>query len=370
MSNNRILYLCESPAFHVSNEIYTLQKNGFEVIVVNLFNSPKLSIEQGEELAHVSIYNMHENLPLYPKIKYSSILYRHLFFDMKLIESLIEKYKIEIYYTSWSSVTLVDGYFIKKKFPELKWIHRFLMYPASLNKAKIVFENFYTKKYVSYIDEVIVHTNNMKKYLIENVSKEFEKSSVLPEKFNETYFLKDTLYSDEINKNRYKLIFLGTIGVDNENDIFQMLKNLPKQIDIYIAENINMKSKYLKLPNVKLFSKKSLGKELSHFIQQFDGILSLYNSIYSNTPRINNVIPNRITIGLPSLKKVFIPEDQLDGCKPFLRNQGLLCEYKCNEDLLVQLSNLKPKSFDEIKHLKRKLVLNNEFVQKFKKDVS
>jgi len=357
-----ILYICELPAYHISNELTVFKDDGFNVIVLNVFKTNFKKIENYEE--NVILYNLHNNLKNYPSIKLIEILYKHSI-DYDLIEKIILKHKINILYSSWSSMVILDTFFIKKRFPNLKWIHRYLMYPASLNKLKINIENFIMKKYTKYIDHIIFHTDEMKDYFVENINNHIEHYTVQFEKFNNSYFLDDKEYFN-IQNNKFSLIFLGSIIPNTENDILKELESLPIEIDIYI--NIRDEFKYLiKNKNIKFFDRKKIGKELTQYIQNFDGILALYNQKSIDKERINLVIPNRITLGIPALKRFFIPNNQLTSSRKLLKSFDLLCEYSDNSTLLDQLENNRKKSIKSKQTLKKELMLNSFFIEIFNK---
>jgi hypothetical protein len=358
-----ILYICELPAYHVANELAALKDNNFNVIVLNVFKASFSKVENYDD--DVVLYNLHNNLKNYPSVKMLETMYQ-FYINYKFIDEIIFKHKIDILYSSWSSMVILDAYFLKKRFPHLKWIHRYLMYPASLNKLKVNIENFFLKKYTNYIDHIIFHTGDMKDYFIKNVNSDFKSSSILFEKFNNLYFLEDEQYLNSLS-GKFSLIFLGRISPNSENNILKELEALPLEIDIYI--NIKDEFKYLiSNENIKFFDKKKIGIELNLYIQKFDGILSFYNENSIKKERINLVIPNRITLGIPALKRFFIPGNQLFASKKLLKSFDLLCEYNTNNDLVNLLKENRKKPLNKEK-IKNQLVLDKEFTQIFDREM-
>ena len=357
-----ILYICELPAYHIANEITVLKEHGFNIIVLNVFKTKFQSIENYDE--NIILYNMHDNLNNYPSIKIIEIIYKfHI--NFKLIDEIIFKHKIDILYSSWSSMVILDTYFIKKRFPKLIWIHRYLIYPASLSSLKINIENFIIKKYTKYINHIIFHTEEMENYFIKYVNNKFNDSSLLFEKFNSSYFLENERYFNP-NSKKFKLIFLGTVIPNTANDVLKEIEYLAKDIEIYI--NIKNEFKYLiSEKNIKFFDRKEIGKELNQYIQKFDGILALYNSNTVNKERINLVIPNRITLGIPAIKRFFIPENQLNASKKLLKSYDMVYEYRDCNDLVHSLEHNKKYPIKNKKILKNKLMLQKEFIDIFNK---
>lgn len=359
-----ILYVCEMPAYHVANELVLLRENGFNVIVLNVFKSSFQNVENYNE--DVVLYNLHESLKQYPSIKMIKFIYKQ-YIDFHFIDEIIMKHNIEIIYSSWSSVVVVDAFLIKERHPSLKWIHRYLMYPASINKYKVYFENLVIKIYTKYIDVIIFHTEEMKNYFTKKVNGNFRDYQVSFEKFNKTYFLDCNSYK-EPSLDKFSLIFLGTIIPNTENDVIKELEDIPQEIDVYVS----IKDEYKKLirnNNIKFFERKKIGSELTNYIQKFDGILTLYNSNNLESERINLVIPNRVTLGIPALKRFFIPSGQLYASKKLLKKYDLLCEYDNNNQLLKLLKLNREDKVLEKEKIINKLVLGNDFIKLFRKDL-
>ena len=303
------------PAFHVSNEVYLLSKNGYNVIVLNVFKTPRTEISNNNGIEDVKRINLYEWLPFYPSIKY--LPFYTCLSNKSTLLTIIKDHNVEMIYSSWSSMVLPEAALIKRLYPNIRWVHRFLMYPASLNKTKVLVENISVWRYLKYADHVMVHTKNMRNYLTKHVHHRLKNSSVVIEKFNESYFCESNMEKFSAIDSKFHLIFIGSIN--NSNDTTGLHELIEKLSDNIIVHLLNSKaSKKLHASfskKVNLFEKKRIGNELTCFLKKFDGIIALYPKEISSSDRVNNVIPNRISLALPSMTPIFIPQEQLIGAQ-------------------------------------------------------
>jgi len=358
-----VLYLCEMPAFHISNEVYVLQKHGCRVVVLNLFKRSYEKLQNDEGLSDVELINFYGRLPFYPAIKYLPLY--TAFVDKKRLRQIVSEYNIEIIYSSWSSVVLPEAATIKKMFPELRWVHRFLMYPASLNGLKSRFENASIWRYLRYADKVIVHTEAMRSYMTQNVCHCLDKATVLFEKLNELYFCdSNTVDRFSSSDRKFHLVFLGTLTRGKVGrEMLEYFQALPERIVVHVLATSFVKSE-LKghSESIQLFEKKSVGHELTCFIRRFDGVLALYPKDSSSSFRVDNVIPNRITLALPAQVPIYIPDGQLRGAQVELDRIGILEIFRSGDHLLERLENRASINYGGPAIDEKNIVLGAEFV--------
>ena len=87
------------------------------------------------------------------------------------------------------------------------------------------------------------------------------------------------------------------------------------------------------------FYAKPVGDNLTRFIQGFDGVLACYNDKYASRSRLNTVIPNRVTLGIPAQIPFVIPRNQLSGSKELLGSLNLLIEFNMPKEIPKLLVN-------------------------------
>lgn len=331
----RILYIAEMPAYHCSYEIGEFIKSGCEVVVLSAWKNQDIF---DNFKVNAPIYFLHTNLLAPLVMKFLPPVYIFLLLFNKTYRHIKRHYKIDLIYTSWSSNVLLNGLFAKMLFKR-PWIHRYLMYPMSLDEKKNFFEKIILYMVQKSITKLIAHTNEMKSLLV-NQGCGMEKISVHWEKFPISFFSDNRVVYNYVSvKKRASLVFLGNLGGSKQNDVSKIIKSLEDYVTIWVMDSPENRKLLSRCSNVMYFYAKPVGGNLTRYIQGFDGILACYNDKYSSKYRLNTVIPNRVTLGIPAQIPFVIPRNQLSGSKELLASLNLLVEFDLPEEIPKLLIN-------------------------------
>ena len=324
-----ILYIAEMPAYHCEHEITAFMNSGYKVIVLSAWKDRRLFDDFKIES---KLYFLHRNLWLSKIIRYIPPIYLLILALNPTWRRIKLYHSVDIIYTSWSSNVLLNGYYAKCYFGK-PWIHRYLMYPISLDIRKNMLEQLLLKYVRGAITKLITHTKEMKGILLENGFDE-NKIAIHWERFPNSFFKgNNPTYSYEDLNIKPSLIFLGSLGGSGLNDIRELISNLEHVVNLWVIDSLKNRELLSNHVNVRFFPSQRVGNDLILHIQRYDGILACYNEKYANSTRINSVVPNRITLGIPARIPFVIPSNQLIGSRDLLKSLGLLVEFNSPDEI-------------------------------------
>lgn len=311
------------PAYHCAYEIGGFINAGYEVVVLSAWKNQDIF---DDFKVNSPIYFLHTNLRGSLFLKFLPPVYILLLLFNRTFRRIKRDYSIDVIYTSWSSNVLLAGLFAKMLFKK-PWIHRYLMYPMSLDDNKNFFERIVFNSVQSSITKLIVHTKQMKSLLV-NQGYSKEKIFVNWEKFPISFFGDNQVRYNYVSEDkRPSLVFLGNLGGAEQNDISKLVKSLEAFVTIWVMDTRENRQLLSKYSNVMFFYAKPVGPVLTRYIQGFDGVLACYNDDYASRCRLNTVVPNRVTLGIPAKIPFVIPRTQLSGSKELLGSLNLLVEF-------------------------------------------
>lgn len=346
MGDIRLLYLCDSPAFHVANDVILFKKNNYKIIVLSVDWRQHNNVEGLHDVGVINLFPLRKMLTL-RKFSISffeiSMYIRKIILSNKMqifIRKIISENDIDIIFASWSiaSFPIIESL---QKNPDVPIIFRFLMYPATLSKNLILLENAYAKTIIEKLDGRVIPTKIMYQYFWENFNLSCGKNIIFPEYLSECFFYKKRLQKLSDVDGEPHIVFLGSVNFKKHNNIVDIISYLIKnKIHVHI-----MKSKYLDIKENKYlhfftpFSHEEIiNGKLGTFLTQFDAALVAYNNNYKQVVRFSNVIPNRFLLALTGGIPIVLPKDNnLLSCEEWVMFNKIGFVYNSIDELANKL---------------------------------
>lgn len=344
----KLLYVAMAPNFLVANDIQLFEKAGYSVVaVLNTFKqgNPFDGVETLSSFRR--IINLYEGSGLHrlwvdKGFPFSKVIEGSIgALKQRIRHVLRDLPPVDFVYCSWDDGVIPEAIAIKKVFPNVPIIFKFLMYPSSLSHYVVALENYYNRRKVPIFDGRIFVSQEMYHYMERTFDLHAHgKNLIFMQYLSESYFHKQRLPRLSDNNGEPHLVFTGQSDFRwfPENDVRQPIEEIAdKGIHVHLATpNLPMMESRF----IHFFSRIAPGPQFADFLTQFDGVIVLYNlSKKLCTDRLNNVFPNRFIWALTAGIPIFLASGQLRACEAFVKQHGIGFTFDTAEALKLLLKD-------------------------------
>ena len=355
----RILYLAESPAYHVLNDLFLFKQFNHETLVVNA----QFRVHQSPLTPPgTPLVNLYGN-SRFVRGKGLETIVAKVALDAlgrlrDQISDVIRRYQPDLIYSAWSSGVHPEINSILKLQLRIPVVHRLIMYPALVPEWLIKLENAYSARILPSVNGIIAATEEMWHYIHTHVHvPDNVPHLVFWEYLSSNFYANQRLPLLSERDGEPHLLFLGHGDFSRTSeDLLQQLLQIAAQgihVHLFNYKDDSRQSEYL---HGFSYHKFETG-ELATFASQFDATLVTYDrSLPLNSPAtFENSPPNRFTAGIATAIPIVMPTGILPTFEKFLSKHQLGLCYANAEDLKTKLLDI-----DFMKELRTRIHENQE----------
>jgi len=340
----RILYLAESPAYHVVNDLVLFKQFSHETLVVNAqFTAHQNPLTP----PGTPLVNLYGNSRFVRGKGFETIVAKVALDALgrlrDQLSDIVRRYQPDLIYSAWSSGVLPEISSLLKLRLRIPVVHRLIMYPSLVPEWLIKLENTYSARILPSVSGIITATEEMWQYIHTHVHvPDAVPHLVFWEYLSSDFYSKQRLPLLSQRDGEPHLLFLGHGDFSRTSeDLLQQLLQISAQgvhIHLFNYKGDSRHNEYLHGFSHRRFET----GELATFASQFDATLMTYDrSLPLNSPAtFKNSPPNRFTAGIASAIPILMPTGILPTFEKFLSKHQLGLCYGNAVDLRTKLLDM------------------------------
>ena len=351
-----LLFMGRVDAFLGRSYIEVFYDKGFSISVLN--THPRVNVRAEKLPEGVSATNLYEGrkgfrntakgwIRLYISWKLGRWFESHYDREtLKRISECVTGNDVDVVFAWWSSDVMYELLAIRKIFPKLPIVHGLFIYPNSVDRWKLHFEDALYSRVLSQLD-LRLHSGRAS---LEYLQQKFGvldngRDMVFPQPLSEKYFFDTRLPLLSKQDGQPHIVYLGRTDFSRDprkvkDDVRPILKNLTDaRIHVHIGDT---KSKVPQSSYLHTFQHRPMeNRELANFITQFDACLVAYNikrKCYKG--RFDSGMPARFLSGLAGGIPIVIPKGTMRTCEEFIERRGIGFGFNGGTELAEKLKTV------------------------------